>query len=365
VENSVYHLYYKNGGLYKTDGTLIDTLANIPLNHDGGKRGSVIYQYSAASWGAGNGPDDWIPTGRGWTWDVSYGQGGNPVAVFQVQKDDVTGTGWNNDRIYYYYARWTGTTWQRRFIAQGGRPIYSAEDDYGGGMCLDPEDPRVVYISSNAAAPFAIDDINNVPLGANSRYEIYRGFTPDGGLTFTWTPITENSAADNLRPIVPMNHGRSEFLVWFNGTYTSYTSFSTKVLARIGAPQLSFNSWSESYSVPMTTPLDSDGDGVDNLIEYATGGDPVDSASHPLPDWQDGSFEFSWPEDRSGVEWIIENSSNLSDWQTVAILRGEGLPNEINPGYEFSTEPGRRAILAPIGTQPPLRFMRLKVATLK
>ena len=48
-------------------------------------------------------------------------------------------------------------------------------------MCLDPKDPRVVYISTNAADPFALGDIANVPLRANQRYEIYKGFTADGG----------------------------------------------------------------------------------------------------------------------------------------------------------------------------------------
>ncbi len=233
IRNSVYHLFYQKGALHQTDGTVIDQLANIPLDHDGGQRGSVIYSYSDADWAEGDGPDQWIPSGRGWTWDVHYGKDGHPVCVFQVQKDDVTGKGWENDRIYYYYARWTGTEWQRRFIAHAGRPLYAAEDDYGGGMCLDPEDPNVVYISTNAADPFALGDLTKVPLADKARYEIHRGVTTDGGLTFTWTPVTENSQADNLRPIVPMNHGHSELLVWFSGAYTTYTKFSTRVLARI------------------------------------------------------------------------------------------------------------------------------------
>ncbi|MBB5350051.1 hypothetical protein HNR46_000272 [Haloferula luteola] len=231
VENSVYHMYYRAGGFYRTDGTLIDSFDNLPLDHEGGQRGSVIYQYSNDSWGENDGPNDWIPTGRGWTWDVHYGKDGNPVCVFQVQADDVTGTGWNHDRIYYYYARWTGTEWQKRFIAQGGRPIYSDEDDYGGGMTLDPEDPNIVYISSSAADPFALDSISDVPLSVNERFEIWRGVTSDGGLTFEWEAITQGSPADNLRPIVPENHGYDRSLVWFYGTYTTYTNFSAKVLA--------------------------------------------------------------------------------------------------------------------------------------
>lgn len=229
VDNSVYHMYYKAGGFYKTDATLIDTFANLPLDHGGGQRGSVIYQYSNAAWGAGQGPDDWIPSARGWTWDIHYGADGNPVCVFQVQVG--TDATWSTSRIYYYYARWTGTEWQKRFIAQAGRAIYAAESDYGGGMTIDPQNPNVVYISSNAASPFDLADVNNVPLGANARFEIYRGVTKDGGLTFEWEQITKNSAADNLRPIVPENHGYDRAVLWFNGTYNSYTSFDARVLA--------------------------------------------------------------------------------------------------------------------------------------
>lgn len=231
VNNSVFHMYYADGAFYKTDGTHIEDYANLPLDHQGGQRGSVVYPYSGAAWGPGQGPDDWIPNGRGWTWDVHYGKDGHPVCVFQVQVDNVTGSGWNHDRIYYYYARWTGTEWQRRFIAHAGRGLYSGEDDYGGGMCIDPENPNVIYISSNAADPFKLGDITNVPLRANERYEIWRGVTNDGGLTFSWEQITVDSPADNLRPISPEKHGYDRALVWFHGTYTTYTNFDCQVLS--------------------------------------------------------------------------------------------------------------------------------------
>ncbi len=229
VDNSIYHMFYKAGGFFKTDGTLVDTFANLPLEHETGQRGSVIYQFSSAAWGSGQGPDDWIPNARGWTWDVHYGADGNPVCVFQVQ----TGTDatWSTSRIYYYYARWTGSAWQKRFIAQAGRGIYAAESDYGGGMCVDPKNPNVIYISSNAANPFDLTNISNVPLNTNARFEIYRGVTSDGGLTFNWTAVTSNSESDNLRPIIPENSPYDQTLLWFNGTYSSYTNFSARVLA--------------------------------------------------------------------------------------------------------------------------------------
>ncbi len=227
--NSIYHLHYRDARLRASDGSELGTLT-APLDHDGGERGTVVYPYTAAAWGPGEGPDDWIPGARAWTWDIHYGPDGHPVCVFQVQRDDVTGSGWNHDRIYYYYARWTGSEWQRRFIAHAGRGLYSAEDDYGGGMAIDPEDPNVIYISSNAADPFALGDLDDVPLRSGERYEIWRGVTHDGGLNFAWTPLTEDSDSDNLRPIVPHDHGFDHAVVWFSGTYSTYTSFDTRVL---------------------------------------------------------------------------------------------------------------------------------------
>lgn len=232
--NSVYHMFYTNGNLRASNGDLLKAMADTPLLHDSGERGTVVYAYNASAWGPEDGPDDWMPSGRGWTWDIHYGEDGSPVCVISVRRGNVTGTGWNHNRIYYYYARWTGSAWQKRFIAQAGRPLYSNEGDYAGGISIDPDTPNVVYMSSNAADPFNLDEIDNVPLAPDDRYELYRGVTADGGLTFTWTQLTEDSAVDNLRPIVPENHGREQALVWFYGTYTTYKMYDTQVIGDLG-----------------------------------------------------------------------------------------------------------------------------------
>ena len=216
VTNSLYHMYYKGGALYKTDGTFLKSLQDAPLLHDSGEHGSLIYKY-----------DSEIPTGRAWCWDIAYQSNNHPVCVFTVQRDHVTGTNWFNDRIYYYYARWTGKSWQSRFIAHAGRPLYAAERDYAGGICLDPESPNVLYLSSNAAAPFDPTGRSTTFLNPNDRYELVRGVTHDGGLTFTWSPITTNSPLDNLRPYVPR---RGSALLWLRGNYRTYTSYDCAVM---------------------------------------------------------------------------------------------------------------------------------------
>jgi hypothetical protein len=225
IPTSLYHLYYQGGAFYKTDGTLVTTYANLPILHDSGQRGSVLYQYSTA---AQSDPNQWILTGRAWCWEIAYQTNGAPVCVFQVKVDNVTGSNWYDARIYYYYARWTGTTWQKRFIAQAGRPLYNGQPDYGGGMALDPQDPNTIYIATDAANPFDLSTTVNVPLG--NHYELWKGVTTNGGLSFTWKAVTTNSIVDNLRPYVPRRFGGEPCVLWFEGTYATYQSFNCSIV---------------------------------------------------------------------------------------------------------------------------------------
>jgi hypothetical protein len=228
---SLYHLYYQAGALRQTDGTFLRNLADAPLRHDSGERGSVIYPFNTNATSDFNA---WIPSGRAWCWDMVYHTNGAPITVFSVQSEKVGGTNWYDDRLYYHYARWTGTNWQKRFIAQAGRPLYKGEQHYAGGITIDPRNPDAIYLSSNARNPFDLTTLTNVPLRANARYEIWRGITTDGGLSFAWQPVTTNSAVDNLRPYVPRRNPQPYGLIWFAGTYTSYTKWDTTVLGWFG-----------------------------------------------------------------------------------------------------------------------------------
>ena len=231
IPTSLYHMYYQGGAFYQTDGTFLKNYSDLPILHDSGERGTVIYQYSDDFT---NDPNQWIPTGRAWCWEIAYQTNGAPFCVFQVKVDDVTGTDWDDARIYYYYARWTGTNWQKRFIAQAGRPLYDGQPDYGGGIGLDPQDPDTIYISTDAANPFDLSSITNVPLAAN--YQIWKGITADGGLSFTWQSITDDSTNDNLRPYVPRRFGGPPTVLWFRGTYTTYFNFNTSIVGLCSPP---------------------------------------------------------------------------------------------------------------------------------
>ncbi|MFO1487824.1 MAG: BNR-4 repeat-containing protein [Verrucomicrobiota bacterium] len=325
VANSLYHLYYQGGAFYKTDGTLVKNYASLPLLHDSGERGSVIYQYSDADT---SDPNDHIPTGRAWCWETAYQSNGAPVCVFTVQRDKITGpTQGADDRIYYYYARWTGSAWQKRFIAQAGRPLYSAENDYAGGICLDPQNPNIIYISSNAGDPFNLSDTTNVTLRANQRYEIWRGITADGGLTFSWQQITTNSPLDNLRPYVPRRDGGEPALIWIRGTYSSYTSYACSIVGLFTTPVPQTNAASGIWTA------DADGfwseganwtggvvaDGAGNTADFSALDITADRTVTLDSSRSIGALRFgdlnggqSWTVNSSGVALLLTNATGLS-----------------------------------------------------
>lgn len=72
--------------------------------------------------------------------------------------------------------------------------MYYDESDYSGLAALNPQDPNIVYISTDA------DPISGAPLISNvdgtRHYEIFKGITMDGGETWTWQAITKNSIMD-------------------------------------------------------------------------------------------------------------------------------------------------------------------------
>ncbi len=241
VKCSLYHIYLDplRDAIRRTDGSIIKPFSASPLDHDNAKgggeeRGSLIYTYSETpntDYTTGS-----IPFGRAWCWEITQDKNGYPVCVFVVQtrgSGKERATAFRHDRLYYYYARYTPETgWRKQFIAQAGRPLYHSQRYYAGGIALDPANPDVVYLSTNAARPFETAAIGEegVPLAKNERYEIYRGVLNDPEkMTFDWSPVTRDSAKDNLRPYVPRFSPYKKSLVYFSGDYIEFTEFQTEV----------------------------------------------------------------------------------------------------------------------------------------
>ncbi len=206
--DSLYHGYLKDGRLHRSDGEAICPIADAPIRPE---QATKIF--------AGN--KDHVA----WMCDLHLDKNERPCVVYSVQRQ------MDPNEISYRYARWDGRTWTDHFLAHAGTALYPREAHYSGLVALDPADLDRLYLSTDA------DPATGQPLishrDGRRHYEIFAGKTSNGGVTWTWTPVTEESETDNLRPIVPLGCGRRTILLWLRGTYTSYTQYDLDVVGII------------------------------------------------------------------------------------------------------------------------------------
>ena len=215
-DNSIYHVYYKGGTLYRSNGTAIHPLTQGLASPDEGTR---IFQGNANN--------------VAWTVDVALDPAtGLPHVVYSVQIGSAgLPTGQGGTDMRYRYARWDGTAWRDHPLAYAGTRLYAGEDDYTGLASLDPTDGSVVYIATNANPTTGAALMSSAD--GRRHYEIFRGTMTNGGDSWQWTQVTMNSTLDNLRPIVVSDGATRKVLLWLRGTYRSYTDYQQQVLMQI------------------------------------------------------------------------------------------------------------------------------------
>lgn len=231
VTTGLWHGYISGETFYNSAGSLIKAKADWPLQHTSNpaERGTQLYTYSAAAYSGGQTVDDYIPSGRAWCDGIKRYANGHINIAFHVWKgSQSSGTSdYDNDRIYYYIARWNGVSWSKKLVGQGGKGLYAAERHYGGLIALDPVDEHVAYFSSNHANPGDLS-IANTAISASGKYELYKVSTSDNGVSYSVSALTANSAYNNLRPRV-LRNGSATFLAFFEGDYTTYLNFNTRI----------------------------------------------------------------------------------------------------------------------------------------
>lgn len=217
-DNSIYHGYIRGDTLFDTHGTALQALRDGPLT-----RKSLTKVF------------DGDPHNVAWTTDLHLDDEGHPVLGFSVQKDGASfknsrqdGPGWDHR---YYYARFDGAEWHVHEMAYAGTGLYPQEADYTGLLAIDPNQPNVVYISTDV---HPVTGLPNVSTADESRhYEIFKGITNDRGLTWTWTPVTEHSTADHLRPVIPEWEGDRRAVLWQYGDFRTYTDYNMDIIGLI------------------------------------------------------------------------------------------------------------------------------------
>jgi hypothetical protein len=210
-DNSLYHGYIEGGQVYDSldrvvDSNLNDTNAREIVSY------TRVFQTGTTLQG--------LRLNRLWNFDVVRYADGTIGALWKARVNGTQGEANPDHRILY--SRFNGTSWTSTYLVRGGEKLYDSEQDYVGGAALDPDDPHVIYVST----PFdPRNDTTNV-----GQHEIWKGVTCNDGASFTWTPITMNSAVDNLRPVVPKWDTRNTALLWFRGTYQTAQIYDEEVV---------------------------------------------------------------------------------------------------------------------------------------
>ncbi|HEX7471246.1 MAG TPA: hypothetical protein VF437_11020, partial [Verrucomicrobiae bacterium] len=214
---SIYHGYISNGMSFKTDGTLVDgnlNDTNAPLSSDF----MPVFTNGTV-----------MPPGqtnyRCWNSDVQSYPDGTVEAIIHARINQSAHIGGYPDQEdpnhAFIFCRWDGTNWTSTYLCQAGYKLYSAEADYVGLGCLSPNDPNTIFISTKYDPRAVQAGVTDTNPPYSTWHEIWKGVTTNRGTSFTWTPITQNSTHDNLRPIVPPWEVNNIALIWFRATYST------------------------------------------------------------------------------------------------------------------------------------------------
>jgi hypothetical protein len=206
---SIFHAYYENGMLYRSDGTPIRAMS----------QGVSALEATRVHLDAD-------PTaGRAaWIWDLAIDpRTKSPVIAYAVSASGARAPGADHR---YYYATFEKGQWNAREIAYAGSALYADELYYSGGIAIDPDRPSRVYLSAN------VDPATGRAL-KSGKYALFAG-EASGASAWKWVKIASDPSEDLLRPIVPAGHGygvrpTSKFVLWMQGRYTSYVDYLTKV----------------------------------------------------------------------------------------------------------------------------------------
>jgi len=221
---SIWHGYLSDGRLHRADGTAVGPLGRGLTDPTPRAEDLTLVLGNGSTW------DGAVMT-HAWTTDLRRFADGTLVALMTARADDTLGTATSRhetDPIDHRFFRAVlapgQTQWQAHELATAGPQLFPHEEDYTGLASIDPEDPAALWISTS------VDPRTGAAL---AHHEIFHGTTADGGGSWTWTPVTEDSTMDNVRPIaVPGDPGR-EVLAWYRGTLRSSQNYDAEVVVQV------------------------------------------------------------------------------------------------------------------------------------
>jgi hypothetical protein len=210
-DSSIFAGYLKGGKSYDSTGTEVDS----DISDDSAPQITEFTELVTLTTPISGG----VALRHQWPIDVMRYPDGSVVVLWSGR----TGSSSSDDPdLRFAYSRFSAGIWTNTYLGKAGHKLIPDEQDYTGLGALHPNDPRIIYISTT------IDPRDGST--AYNHHEIFMGVTCDGGVSFTWTPITLNSTADNLRPVVPAWNSSNMALLWLRGLYTTAQVFNEKLV---------------------------------------------------------------------------------------------------------------------------------------
>jgi hypothetical protein len=227
--NSIYHGYIQGGRTYNSAGQVLDT--DLFDTSAPPPQAFTPVFLSAPE----DGVNDDTEYHRAWTTEMERDAAGNVYALFTTRygtettlpDSDKRRPGDADHRLFYARLDAATSQWSVTELCKMGEPFYANEQDYTGLGAINPRNPNVIYVST-AIDPR--DDTNT------THREIYKGVTSNRGATWQWTPITENSLVDNVRPIIPSGDGSSTAVLWLRGNRHGFQGYHKTVVGIIDRP---------------------------------------------------------------------------------------------------------------------------------
>ena len=223
---SIWHGYLAGGHLHRADGTEVSPLGRGLTDLAPRAEDLTPVFTSGSTW---NGA---VMT-HAWTTDLRRFPDGTLVAILTARADDTLGTATSRHetepiahRFFRGVLRPGQARWEVRELADAGPQLMPHEEDYTGLASIDPEDPDALWLST------VTDPRDGTALPV---HEIFHGRTPDGGSSWQWTPVTEDSPASNFRPIAVPGDPSRTVLAWYRGTMRSSQNYDAEVLVRAAA----------------------------------------------------------------------------------------------------------------------------------
>jgi hypothetical protein len=219
--NNVYHGYIKGGKSYDSYDNVIDN--NIfDQTAPGTDQFTRIFAADPCQ----------LLWHTGWTNELEYDKDSYPVCLYQTRYGQIPwgdGSGQNNIGAAdhrFFYARFNGSTWTSTELCKLGVGLHLPEQDYTGMGCIHPDDANIVYVATQ------FDPRDDTEYQYR---EIFKGVTPDKGLTWDWTQITFDSTQNNTRPAIPPWDANNTAVVWTRGNWqqTSYENYDLTVMGII------------------------------------------------------------------------------------------------------------------------------------